>query len=83
MFNLPVSQIILNKPGICALVGQCEAAGMAQHVRMRGEGQGSGGARGLQKVIDGRAVQGLALLADKERLDTRGASSRPALSAMP
>lgn len=38
---------------------------------MGGEGQGSGGAGRLQEKIDGRAVQRLALLADKQRLDGR------------
>jgi hypothetical protein len=32
-------QIVLNQPRICTLVGQGEAAGMAQHVRMGCDGQ--------------------------------------------
>jgi len=39
VLNVAVSQIVLNEPGIRALIGQGEAAGMAEHVRMRGQGQ--------------------------------------------
>ena len=55
-----------------ALVGKREAAGMAQHVRVGREGQGSGGARGFQKVVDAGTVPRLPLLADKERLEGGG-----------
>ena len=72
MLNLPVAQIILNEPRIRALVGKGEAARVAQHVRMGREGQGRGGARGLQKVVDAGTVQRLPLLAHKERFDGRG-----------
>jgi hypothetical protein len=41
VLNVPVSEIILNEPRIRALVGQCEAASVAQHVRMGKQGQGS------------------------------------------
>jgi hypothetical protein len=39
-----VSEIILNESGIRALIGQGEAASVAQHVGMDEQGQGSGGA---------------------------------------
>jgi hypothetical protein len=39
-----VSEVILNEPRIRALVSQCEAARVAQYVRMSEQGQGSGGA---------------------------------------
>ena len=35
VLNIPVSQVILNQPLIGALVGEGEAAGMAEHVRVR------------------------------------------------
>src|SRR5450631_3464028 len=66
-----MSEIVLNQPRIRVLVGQSEAAGVAQHVGMGEQGQGSGLAVIPQEQIDGRAVQGLAPLADKERLHAR------------
>jgi hypothetical protein len=42
VLNVPVSKIVLHEPRIRALVGQCEAARVAQHVRMGKQGQGSG-----------------------------------------
>ena len=44
VLDVPVSEVILNEPRIRALVGQGEAASVAQHVRMGKQGQGSGGA---------------------------------------
>lgn len=35
MPDIPVPQIILNQPGVCPVIGQRIATGMAQHVRMR------------------------------------------------
>jgi hypothetical protein len=40
MPDAAVAEIILNEPGVGSLVGEGEAASMAQHVGMRGEGQG-------------------------------------------
>ena len=71
MLNLPVSEVILNEPRIRALVGKGEAASVAQHVRMGKQGLESGGAVFSQAKLDGRAVQRLPLLADKERLAGR------------
>ena len=71
VLNVPVPEIILNEPRVRALVGQGEAASVAQHVRMGEQGQGSGGAVFSQGQIDGRAVQRLALFTDKERLAGR------------
>ena len=39
VLNVPVPQIVLNEPGVRALVGEGKAAGMAQHVGMHGDGQ--------------------------------------------
>lgn len=44
VFDFAVFEVILNQPGIGALIGEGEATGMAQHVGMGAEGQGSGGA---------------------------------------
>jgi hypothetical protein len=65
MLYLAVTEIILNESGIRALIGKRETAGMAQHVGMRGEGQGSGVTRSLEQVIDCRAVQWSARLTDE------------------
>jgi hypothetical protein len=65
VLNVPVSEVILNEPRIRALVGQSEAASVAQHVGMGEQGQGSGGAVCPQEEIDRRTVQRLPLLADK------------------
>ena len=71
VLNIPVSEVILSEPRVCALVGQGEAASMAQHVGMNEQGQGSCGAVFSQEQVNGRAVQRLALLAYKERLAGR------------
>jgi hypothetical protein len=40
VLNVPVSEIILNELRIGSLVREREAAGVAQHVRMRKQGGG-------------------------------------------
>ena len=67
MLNVAVSKIILNEPRVRALVGQGEAASVAQHVRVGEQGQGSGGAVFSQGQVDGGSVQRRPLLTDKER----------------
>jgi len=42
VLNVAVAEIVLNEPRIRALVGQGEAAGVAQHVGMCEQGQRSG-----------------------------------------
>src|SRR5947207_2913281 len=71
VLNVAVAEIILDEPGVGSLVGQGEAASMAQHVGMGREGQGGRLAASVQNQIDGRAVQGPALLTDKKRLAGR------------
>ena len=39
MHDVAVAQEVLQRTGVDALVGELEAAGMAQHVRMNGKGQ--------------------------------------------
>jgi hypothetical protein len=68
VLNVPTPEIILNEPGIGSLVGKRKAAGMAQHVGMGREGEGGCAAARVEQQIDGRAMQRLALLADKKRL---------------
>jgi len=72
VLNVPVSEVILNEPRVRALVGQSEAASVAQHVRMGEDGHGSGGTVCPQKKIDRRTVQRLTLLADKKCSDGGG-----------
>ena len=71
VLNVPVSEIVLNEPRIRALVGQGEAASVAQHMRMGKQGQGSGGAVFSQGQVHGGSVQRPPLLTDKERLAGR------------
>ena len=71
VLNVPVSKIVLNEPRIRALVGQGEAASVAQHMRMGKQGQGSGGAVFAQGQVHGGSVQRPPLLTDKERLAGR------------
>jgi len=71
VLNVAMSEIILNEPRGSALVGECKAARVAQHVRMGPEGQGGGLAVCLQSQIDRGRVQRRPLLADKEALGGR------------
>ena len=59
-------EVILNEPGIRALIGKGEAASVAEHVGMGEQGQGCGGAVFSQSQIDRGSVQRLPLLTDKE-----------------
>ena len=56
VLDVPVSEVILNEPSIRALIGQGEAASVAQHVGMGEQGQGSGGAVFSQEQVNGRAA---------------------------
>jgi len=53
------------------LIGQGEAASVAQHVGMDEQGQGSGGAVFSQEQVNGRACNGLRCSLAKERLAGR------------
>ena len=37
MLDLSVAEVVLNRPGIAAIIGEFKAAGVAEHVRMNGE----------------------------------------------
>jgi len=60
VLNVPVVEIILNEPGVRALVGKSEAAGMPQHLRMREKGQGGSLAVFAYGEIDGRGARACA-----------------------
>jgi hypothetical protein len=57
VLTIPVPEIVLNEPRIGSLVGQRETAGMAQHVRVGGEGEGGCLAARIQNQINDRAMQ--------------------------
>jgi hypothetical protein len=42
VLDVAVTQIILDQPGIRALIGQGEAAAVAEHMRVSTQGQASG-----------------------------------------
>jgi len=63
VLNVAVPEMVLNKQGFLALVGEGKAAGRAQHVGINGNGEAGLLAVFVQQQVDGRAVQGLALLA--------------------
>jgi hypothetical protein len=71
VLDVAMPEVILNEPLIRALVGQGEAASVAEHMRMGAKGQGRRGAVFFQKQIDGRAVQRPPLFAHKERVAGR------------
>jgi hypothetical protein len=52
--NVSVSEKILNEPRVGSLIGEGEAASVAQHVRVGNQGQGSGDAVRFQKQIERR-----------------------------
>jgi hypothetical protein len=68
MLDIPVPQIVLNQPGIRTLVGQRKTAGMAQHVRMRWQGQSRFFAIASQQGPEGLAGEGSASGTQKQRL---------------
>ena len=56
VLDVAVAEVILNESCIRALVGQSEAASVAQHVGMDEQGQGSGFAIFSQEQVDGGSV---------------------------
>jgi len=66
MLNVPVSQVILDEPRIRALVGQGEAAGVAEHVRMGDQGQPGPFAIGADQDPHHLATEGAAAIADEK-----------------
>jgi hypothetical protein len=37
VLDVPVAEVVLNRSGVLSLVGECEAAGVAQHVGVNWE----------------------------------------------
>lgn len=66
MLNVPVSKIILNQARVCPLIREGEAAGMAKHVGMGGQGKPGHLAIFADRNPGRPAVQGGAALTHKE-----------------
>ncbi len=63
VLNVAVPEIVLNELSICTLFSRSKAVGKAQYVGINGNGEASLLAVFVQQQVDGRAAQGLALLA--------------------
>jgi hypothetical protein len=66
-----VSQVVLNQPRIGALVGEGEAARMAQHMRVRVHGQACAFAIGADRQLGRLPAERATPLTDKERVRLR------------
>lgn len=66
-----MAEVVLDQSGVRALVGQCVAAGMAQHVRVGGQGQSGPLAALADRQPRGLAAQGTAPLADEKGVRRR------------
>jgi len=64
-------EVVLDQPGVRALVGQGVAAGVAQHVRVGGQGQPGPLAAPADRQPRGLAAQGTAPLADEKGVRRR------------
>lgn len=73
-----MAEIVLNQPGIRALIGQGEAAGVAEHVGMGGQGQPGPFAIAADGGPDGAAIERRAPFADEEGFPRRS-HRRPCL----
>jgi hypothetical protein len=60
-----VAEIVLERAGVVAVVGELEAAGMAQHVRMDGKRQLGGLAEPCHKMMEAHRADWFATLANK------------------
>lgn len=66
VLNVAVPEIVLDEPGVCALVCEGKIAGMAQHVGMNSHRELGLLSVFAQGQVHGRAVQVLALLTEEE-----------------
>ena len=66
VLDVAVAEVVLDQPGVRALVGQGVAAGVAQHVRVGGQGQPGPLAAPAHRQPRGLAAQGAAPLADEK-----------------
>ena len=71
VLDVAVSQIVLNEPGIRALIGQGEAAGMAEHMGVSGQGQPGQFPIMADSRPDGFAVERPAPFTDKKIIPRR------------
>jgi hypothetical protein len=71
VLNIPLPEIVLHQPCIGALVGEGEAAGMAQHVRVRVHGQAGELSIAADHVPDRLPAQRATALTDKKRIGRR------------
>jgi hypothetical protein len=71
VLNVAVSQIVLNEPCIRALIGQGEAAGMAEHMGVSGQGQPGEFPIAADGRPDGFAIERPAPFADEEGFPRR------------
>ena len=78
VLDIPVAEVILNEPGIRALIGQGEAAGMTEHVGVSGQGQPGLFAIAADGRPDGAAIERPAPFAD-EKIFPRRIQGRPFL----
>lgn len=82
VLNAPMPQVVLDQPRVRALVGQGEAASMAQHVGMSGQGKARRLAIAADRNPSHFAAQRAAAFADEEGVRLRlhpGAVSQPSL----
>ena len=71
VLNVAMAEVILNEPGIRALISQGEAAGMAEHVGVRGQGQPGQFPIMADGRPDGFAVERPAPFTDKKIIPRR------------
>ena len=71
VLNVAMAEVILNEPGIRALISQGEAAGMAEHVGVRGQGQPGQFPIMADGRPDGFAIERPAPFTDKEIIPRR------------
>ena len=65
MLDILVAEIVLQGASIVAVIGQLEAAGMAQHVWMDGERHPGGLAKALDEVMEAHRADWSATLANE------------------
>ena len=71
VLDVAVAEVVLDQPGVRALVGQGVAAGVAQHVRVGGQRQPGPLAALTDRQPRGLAAQGAAPLADEKSVRRR------------
>src|SRR4029453_12254601 len=54
VLDVPMPEVVLNRPGVVALVGELEAAGVAEHVRVDRKAEPRGSTRARDDLTNGR-----------------------------